>query len=150
MDATQPRIAVDPNPKSGPTAATGTAVGNFDGIEATDRPLRVVPWLRRDAGDGASSRTNSPRPTLSSSIAVAVGTAMAMVMVAVRCLLARRGSLAVRLGRVMGRAQPNWGLLRRSRPCNGRAVAGRAAAPSPGGGWSLDGSIYVYRVLRAF
>ena len=85
MDATQPRIAVDPNPKSGPTAATGTAVGNFDGIEATDRPLRVVPWLRRDAGDGASSRTNSPRPTLSSSIAVAVGTAMAIVMVAVLC-----------------------------------------------------------------
>ena len=78
-------MAVDPNAKSGPTAATGTMVGNFDGIEATDRPLRVVPWLRRDAGDGASSRTNSPRPTLSSSIAVAVGTAMAIVMVAVLC-----------------------------------------------------------------
>ena len=98
MDATHPRIAVDPNPKSGPTAATGTTVGNFDGIEATDRPLRVVPWLRRDAGDGASSRTNSPRPTLSSSIAVAVGTAMAIVMVEVLCLAVRDEAASLRLG----------------------------------------------------
>ena len=71
-------------------SATGTTVGNFDGIEATDRPLRVVPWLRRDAGDGASSLTNSPRPTLNSSIAVAVGTAMAIVILDGQRLVAPR------------------------------------------------------------
>ena len=92
-------MAVDPNAKSGPTAATGTTVGNFDGIEATDRPLRVVPWLRRDAGDGASSRTNSPRPTLSSSIAVAVGTAMAIVML--------RWAASRRLG-LLGSGRGSW------------------------------------------